>query len=135
MPGKLQIPISKLQGSSKVQGAQQCEQVEKEFAEAAAPDTETLLKLLRVLILQLSTQASADPELIKLVNQSMRTVLEHARHEKRVALQERRTVVLEEKFKLVKEEEARLEAELSKEKPVGLRPETIAKIREELNWM
>src|ERR1700739_4658108 len=47
-------------------GAQQCEQVEKEFAEAAAPDMETLLKLHRVLLLQLSTQASADPQLIQL---------------------------------------------------------------------
>ena len=40
-------------------GAQQCEQVEKEFAENAAPDVETLLKLHRVLILQLSTQAGS----------------------------------------------------------------------------
>src|SRR5246127_423287 len=34
-------------------GAQQCEQVEKEFAQNAAPDMETLLKLHRVLLLQL----------------------------------------------------------------------------------
>src|ERR1700756_428523 len=53
-------------------GAQQCGQAEKEFAQAAAPDVETLLKPHRVLLLQLSTQASADPPLIQLVNQSMR---------------------------------------------------------------
>jgi hypothetical protein len=129
-------------------GAQQCEQVEKEFAEAAAPNVETLLKLQRVLILQLSTQASADPQLIKLVNQSMRPVLEHAQQqsheklierreqsrEKLVAIQDRRAVVLEEKFRLVKEEQARLEAERSTpEEPGGLSPENIKKIRESLN--
>src|ERR1700757_344923 len=74
-------------------GAQPGEQVEKELAEAAAPDLETLLKPHRVLLLQLSTQASADPQLIKLVNQSMRTMLEHAQHQSReklaTALQER----------------------------------------------
>ena len=151
---KLQPRKRSGQGSSKVQGAQQCEQVEKEFAENAAPDMETLLRLHRVLLLQLSTQASADPQLIKLVNQSMRTMLEYTQQqsreklattlqdrreqsrEKLVALQERRAVVLEEKLRLVKEEQARLEAERSKpEEPGGLSPENLKKIREALNLM
>ena len=97
-------------------------QVEKQFAEAAAPDVETLLKLHRVLLLQLTTQASADSPLIQLVNPSMRPVLEHARHqsrEKLVALQDRRAVVLEEKLRLVKEAKARIEAERPKPEPEG----------------
>ena len=96
--------------------------MEKHLAQAAAPHLETLLQPHRLLLLQLSTQASADTELIQLVNQSMRPVLEHARHqsrEKLVALQERRAVVLEEKLRLVKEAKARIEAERPKPEPEG----------------
>jgi hypothetical protein len=42
-------------------GAQQCKEVEEQFGENPAPELETLIKLHRVLIMKLSTQASADP--------------------------------------------------------------------------
>src|SRR5258706_5424863 len=41
-------------------GAQQCAEVEKRFRKDPAPGLETLIKLLRVVILQLSTQAQAN---------------------------------------------------------------------------
>ncbi len=62
-----------------VSGNQHCEQIEKQFSKNAAPGLETLIKLHRVLILQLSTQASADPALLELVSAAMKPVMEFAK--------------------------------------------------------
>ena len=56
-------------------GAKQCREVEAEFAKNPAPELETLIKLHRVLILQLSTQGNAAPEFLKLSDQLTNTVL------------------------------------------------------------
>ncbi len=57
-------------------GAEQCAAVEKQFGSNPAPELETLIKLQRVLILNLSTQANADPAMLELIGNSFRAVLE-----------------------------------------------------------
>ena len=56
-------------------GAQQCREVEKQFGKNPAPELETLIKLQRVILLNLSTQANADPELLDLIGNSFKAVL------------------------------------------------------------
>jgi hypothetical protein len=60
-------------------GARQVAEVEKAFAGHNAPEIETLVKLHRVLILKLSTQGNADPELLELVNRMMKPVVQFER--------------------------------------------------------
>lgn len=81
-------------------GAEQCASVEKQFSKNAPPELETLIKLHRVLILQLTTQAQADPELLKLADQLTRTALEYTSGKTKAAHKERELVLAEEKFQL-----------------------------------
>lgn len=90
----------------------------------ARPDAdlqlETLIKLHRVLVLKLSLEADARPELLKLAKDLMKPVLDWARlHEKR---QDRALAEQERRDQAQRETEDR-----------GLRPETLAKIERELN--
>lgn len=79
-------------------GARQVQEVEKAFAGNPPPEIETLLKLHRVLILKLSTQAELDPKLLGLVNQMMRPVLDMMKLQ--TAMQELH--LSQEKFALLK---------------------------------
>ena len=56
-------------------GARQCRDVEKEFGEHPAPALETLIKLQRVILLNLSTQANANPAMLDLIGNSFKAVL------------------------------------------------------------
>src|SRR3989442_1123746 len=49
-------------------GARHCEEVEREFGQNPPPELETLIKLHRVIILQLSAQTDAKPEAARLVS-------------------------------------------------------------------
>lgn len=99
-------------------GARQCKEVEKEFARSDAPELDTLIKLHRVLILSISTQANADPSLLKLVNEMMHPVLQFTAgqtkarlEEQKIALANRRVELLEKKaaaFDRAKEHMAQL---------------------------
>ena len=79
-------------------GARQCKEVEKQFGENPAPELETLIKLHRVLILQLSTQGNADPEFLKLADQLMRTAMEFVSGQTKFRQKERELNLAEEKF-------------------------------------
>ena len=64
-------------------GAALCRALEHSLAANPAPEIETLIKLFRVLILKLSVEANAAPELLKLVNDLMKPVLDWARLEEK----------------------------------------------------
>jgi hypothetical protein len=67
-------------------GARQCQEVERELGKSPPPDLETLIKLHRVLVMKLSTQANVDPSLFKALGYLMKPVLEFAKlQEKRAA--------------------------------------------------
>lgn len=81
-------------------GARQCQEVEKQFGKNPAPELETLIKLHRVLILQLSTKGNTDPQFLKLADQLMRTAMEFVSGQTKAAHKERELQVSEGKFQL-----------------------------------
>lgn len=96
--------------SSIVSGSEQCRRVESEFAKNPAPELETLVKLHRVLILNLTTlgkaggSATCDTSLLKLADQMTNTVItaisaktKAELEAKKLSLQERRVSLLEKK--------------------------------------
>jgi len=114
-------------------GARHCQEVEKEFGQHTPPELATLIKLHRVLILQLSAQAEGQPEAVRLVTALMKPVMDWAR------LQEHRKEreLAEQKYRdQVEAQKAALERELKAAKAEGgLSPETLEKIERELNLM
>ncbi len=101
------------------EAGKRCREVEEALARDPAPELETLIKVHRVLILKLSSEAGANPELLKLVGILMKPVLEWAR--------------LEEKRK-----ERELAARQQQDAQSGakaLRPETLEQIELELKLL
>ncbi len=81
-------------------GAQQCRDVEKQFGENSPPALETLIKLHRVIILRLATQANANPQFLKLADQLLRTVMEYFNSQTEIAQKERALRLAEDKFQI-----------------------------------
>lgn len=89
-------------------GAHAVKAVEKQFAKDAPPEVETLIKLHRVLIMQLSLQATANPELLKTASDCMKPVMTYLKVQEQRAdrhLEERRLAILEQKAKQAEEAE------------------------------
>jgi len=89
-------------------GAQAVKRVEKQFAKDAPPEVETLIKLHRVLIMQLSLQATANPELLKVATKAMTPVMTYLKVQEQRAdrhLEERRVAILEQKARQAEEAE------------------------------
>lgn len=85
-------------------GARQAEEVEKQFAKNPAPALETIIKLHRVLALQLATQSEDNPELMDAANTLTKTVMDYVSGQTKadlkkqeIALGERRVKLLEQK--------------------------------------
>ena len=86
-------------------GARQCREVEAEFAKHPAPELETLIKLHRVLILQLSTEGNANPEFLKLSDQLTNTVLNCISAQTKANFKEREVTLAEQKAAETKKDE------------------------------
>ena len=117
-------------------GAQAVKDVESAFAKNPAPGLETITKLLRVFILQLSTQAEAQPELFDLVNPLMKSVMDFAKLElasKQTAMDERRLQLLEQKAAAF--DRAQQTLEQAKQSKGGITPETLKRIESELKLL
>jgi hypothetical protein len=56
-------------------GARQCKEVEAQLAKSPAPETETLIKLARVLIMKFSTESNISPEMSELVFNMLKPVI------------------------------------------------------------
>ncbi len=109
--------------------ARECQAVEAEFGRNPAPPLETLIKLHRVLVLKLSTQANLAPNLLSLVAQLMRPVMEWARLQEKQKQRE----LAEQKYRdELAAQKAVRDKELSGETD-ALTPETVAKIERELH--
>jgi hypothetical protein len=128
---------SQLQGEALLKqiasGARQCKEVEQEFAKNPAPALETIIKLQRVLIMKLSVQANADPQLVELVARLTKPTMEFAKLQEK-----RREMELNEaKYRdQVADRKRAMEAELGKAKVSGgITPETLEKIERELKLL
>jgi len=109
-------------------GAEQCAEVERQLARHPAPELETLIKLHRVLVLKFSLEAETAPELLKLVKDLMKPVMDWAE------LQEKG------KQRELAEQRHREQMAARKAAPGGsnaggeaLKPETLEQIERELN--
>lgn len=80
-----------------VTGANQVREVEQQFAKNPAPELETLIKLHRVLILQLATDGNANPESVKLSDQLTNTVLQALSAQTKAHFKEREVTLAEQK--------------------------------------
>jgi hypothetical protein len=85
-------------------GSRQAAEVEKQFAKNPAPALDTIIKLHRVLIMQLSLQTGENPELIEVTNQLTKTVMDFVSGQTKAELEkaklgqsERKIVLLEKK--------------------------------------
>jgi hypothetical protein len=90
-------------------GAAQCQALKKEFGTNAPPEMDTLISLLRVLILQFSTQASANPELVNMIGGLLRPVLVWAKLQDKAKDRE----LVERRVKLLEEQAAKARAAIS----------------------
>ncbi|HZR19144.1 MAG TPA: hypothetical protein VFE51_17790 [Verrucomicrobiae bacterium] len=99
------------------QGAALCRELETRLRQDPAPELETIIKLYRILVLTLSAEVRAVPELRHVVTALMRPVMEWAR--------------LEEKRK-DREREEHIERPEQSDRERALRPITVEKIEDDL---
>jgi hypothetical protein len=87
-----------------VSGSAKCREIDQAFSKNPAPALESIIKLLKVLIMQLATAGHADKESLKLADQLTRTTLDFTSgktkadlENRKLELQERRVSLLENK--------------------------------------
>jgi hypothetical protein len=108
------------------QGARLCQELESKLRQDPAPELETILKLHRVLVLRLSAEAQARPEMLSLVSALMKPLLDWARIEEKRKDRE----LAEQKYR----EQAAQRKEKEQSGPgEALTPATLEKIEHELN--
>lgn len=106
--------------------ASHCAEIERAFGQNPPPQTETLIKLYRVLILKLSGEGQVNPDQLKLAMSLLKPVLdwerfEDARKERQLAEQ--------------KERETQAAARSRDAGEDALRPETLEQIERELSLL
>ncbi len=110
-------------------GARQYQELERQFGEHPPPELETLLKLHRLLILKFSLEAEGAPEMVRLVKDLMKPVIDWAQLQE----QRRKRELAEQKYR--DEAEARRAALAHAAEGGGLRPETLKRIEHELKLL
>ena len=121
-------------------GASQCKDVEKTFADNPAPQMETIIKLHRVLIMQLSTQSQSNPALLQLADQLTRTALEFASGQTKAELEKQKIALANRRVKLLEQKAAAYDRaqralESAKSSKGGITPATLAEIERELKLL
>jgi hypothetical protein len=111
-------------------GAALCAEIERRLAGHPAPELETLIKLYRVIILKLSVEANVAPELLKLVNDLIKPVLDWARLEEK--RKEREFAEQRYRAQAAAQEASREKEKKDADGENALTPETLEKIEREL---
>ncbi len=111
------------------QGATVCREIESQLRKHSAPELETIIKLHRVLVLKLSAESRAAPELLHLVATLMKPVMDWARLEEK--RKDRELAWQKYRDQLAAQQAAK--AKENREPAGALRPETLEKIEHELN--
>lgn len=111
------------------QGATLCRDIEAQLRQHPAPELETIIKVFRLLVLKLSAEVRAMPELRHLVSTLIKPVMDWARLEE----QRKRRELAQERHR--EESAARKAAAetVQNGREQALRPETLEKIERELN--
>ena len=114
-------------------GARHCGQLEEQFGKNPPPELEILIKLHRVIILQLSAQMHSNPDAVRSVTTLMKPVMDWARLEEKRKDRELAEQKYRDEVEAQKSEAEREDREANKEG--GLSPETLEKIERELKLM
>ncbi len=109
------------------EAARQCQELEAQFGRHPAPELETIIKLHRVLVLNLSLEAEQAPELLKLVKDLMKPIMDWAQLQEK----SRQRELAEKKL----EAQNALRARQANPGDAALSPETLEKIEQELNLL
>lgn len=86
-------------------GSQQCKELDSAFAKNPAPQLETLIKLFKTLIMQLTLKGAAAPELLSLANHLTMTVCEFISGQTKAAFKERELTLDERKYQESKKDD------------------------------
>ena len=86
-------------------GAEHCREIDQAFVKNPAPHLETVIKVFKVLIMQLATKGTAEPEFLKLADQLSRTAIEFISGQTKAAFKERELTIEEQKFAESKKDE------------------------------
>ena len=79
-------------------GAEHCREIDSAFAKNPAPHLETVIKVFKVLIMQLATKGTADPEMLQLANSLTITVCGFIAGQTKASFKERELTIEEQKF-------------------------------------
>jgi hypothetical protein len=79
-------------------GAQHCREIDQALAKNPAPELETLIKIFKVLVMQLATKGTADPDMLQLANNLTITVCGFISGQTKAAHKERDLKIAEQKF-------------------------------------
>jgi DNA-binding phage protein len=103
-------------------GARQSADVEKQFSKNPAPQLDTIIKLHRVMIMQLATQSVDNPELIQITNNLTKTVMDFVSGQTKAEIEkqklsqgERKIAILEKKAAQLDQVKGVVESQLSPE--------------------
>ncbi len=110
-------------------GARYCQEVEQQLARFIGPELDTIMRLHRMIILKLSTQAEVKPELWDVLKDLMKPVMDWARLQE----QQREREFAEKKYRDQVEVEKADEAKAPAD--AALTPETLEKIELELKLL
>jgi hypothetical protein len=91
-------------------GAEHVRKLEAAFAANPAPELETIMRLQRVLVMELATNGQADPKLLGLADQLTRTVLEYTSGKTKAAQKQIELEQGERKLKIVEQTAAQADA-------------------------
>jgi len=108
-------------------GARQSKEVQSAFEQNPAPELETLIKLVRVLIMQLSTGGVDNPEMLQLADRMTNTVVMFLSGQTRAAQKEREVTLAELKHAETKKDDATKALELCLEEAKGTPAEELFK--------
>jgi hypothetical protein len=116
-------------------GARQTAEVEKQFAKNPAPALETITKLYRVLIMQLTTKSVDHPELIEVANHMTKTVMDFVSGQTKAEIEKSKINLAERRVKLLEAKAAAFDKVKEAVSSGGITPETLTKIERELKLL
>mgnify|MGYP007071578106 CR=1 FL=1 len=116
-------------------GSRQSAEVEKQFAKNPAPQLETLIKLHRVIAMQLATQSVDHPELIEVANGLTKTVMDYASGLTKAEIEKQKLALSDRRVKLLEQKAAAFDKVKEAVNSGGLTPETLTKIERELKLL
>jgi len=116
-------------------GARQSAEVEKQFHKNPAPQLETIIKLHRVMIMQLATRSVDNPDLIEITNSLTKTVMDFVSGQTKAEIEKAKISQGERKLVLLERKAAAFDQVKQAVNSGGLTPETLTKIERELKLL